>query len=112
MLNADKALQIILKETKTLPSEKAKLRNAHGRTLAEDIVAAENIPPFDNSAMDGFAAHSADERKASQKNPITLSIVGESSAGNVFDKKLNRGEAVRIMTGAKLPDGADCIVPI
>ena len=112
VLNADKALQTILKETKTLSSEKAKLRNALGRTLAEDIVAAENIPPFDNSAMDGFAVHSADVKKASQKIPITLSVAGESSAGNVFDKKLNQGEAVRIMTGAKLPDGADCIVPI
>jgi molybdopterin molybdotransferase len=112
MLNADKALQIILKTAKPLSRERVKLRNALGRTLAEDVVANENVPSFNNSAMDGFALRSSDISRASKNTPITLALVGESSAGSVFQPKLGKGAAVRIMTGAKIPDGADAIVPV
>lgn len=112
MINADKALKIILHECHALSSEKVKLRETLGRTLAKDIVATENIPPFDNSSMDGFAVHSGDIKKASKKIPVVLAVVGESSAGNVFRAKVNRGKIIRIMTGAKIPEGADCVVPI
>ncbi len=112
MINADKALKLILLECVPLSSEKVKLRDAIGRTLAQDIVATENIPPFDNSSMDGFAVQTVDIKKASKKNPVVLTVVGESSAGNIFGARLNSGEAVRIMTGAKIPEGADCVVPV
>ncbi len=118
MIAFQKALQTILREAKPLSSGKVKLRNALHRTLAEDVIAKENIPQFDNSAMDGFAIRSTDVRKASKKNPVMLKVVGESSAGNPlrgrrpFGKKVGEGEAVGIMTGAKVPAGADAIVPI
>lgn len=112
MLSFLKALQAILKTAQVLPSEKVKLQNALHRTLAADIAAKENIPPFDNSAMDGFALRSPDVRTASRKNVIRLKVVGESSAGNPFRKNVGENEAVRIMTGAKLPAGADAVVPI
>lgn len=112
MINADMALTLILDNCGTLSTEKVKLRGALGRTLTQDIVATENIPPFDNSSMDGFAVRSMDIRKASKKNPVVLTLVGESSAGHVFAARLNHGETTRIMTGAKIPEGADCVVPI
>jgi molybdopterin molybdotransferase len=80
--------------------------------LAESIAAKENIPPFDNSAMDGFALRSADVRNAARKGVVRLRIVGESSAGNPFEKKVGKMEAVRIMTGGTIPLGADAVVPL
>ncbi len=112
MLNADRALSIVLKAVKPLEAEQVKLRDALGRTLAEDIVAAENLPPFDNSSMDGFAVAAADLAHASARTPVTLTVIGEASAGNVFRARLRPGEAVRIMTGGKIPAGADSVVPI
>ncbi len=112
MLNADKALSIILKVVQPLDAERIKLRNALGRTLAEDVIAAEDIPPFDNSSMDGFAVAAADLAGASARKPVTLTVVGEARAGSVFRAKLRPGQAVRIMTGGKIPAGADSVVPI
>lgn len=112
MLNADTALKSILEECSALSSERVKLRRALGRTLSQDIVAMENIPPFDNSSMDGFALNSTEIKKASRKNPVALLLVGESSAGNVFGAGLKPGETIRVMTGGKIPAGADCVVPI
>ena len=112
MINADKALKLILQECIALSSEKVKFRNALGRTLAEDIVATENIPQFENSSMDGFAILSFDVREASRKNPVALKLVGESSAGNIYGDRLKAGETIRVMTGGKIPEGADCVVPI
>lgn len=112
MLSAGKALQKILHAAKPLPSTKVKLRNALHRVLAETVTAGENIPPFDNGAMDGFVVRSGDVSQASKRTPAALAIVGESSAGNVFRKRVGKGEAVRIMTGGKIPRGADAVVPI
>ncbi len=112
MVDADKALKLILDECVALATEKVKLRNSLHRSLVGDIIAKENIPPFDNSSMDGFALNSSSIRKASKTNPIELKLVGESSAGNLFNAKVKSGETVRIMTGGKVPDGADCVVPL
>jgi molybdopterin molybdotransferase len=112
MLNADKALSIILKAVKPLDAERIKLRNALGRTLGEDIIAAEDIPPFDNSSMDGFAVAAADLAGASPRKPVTLTVVGEARAGNPFGARLRSGQAVRIMTGGKIPAGTDSVVPV
>ena len=112
MINADEALRIILDSTSPLKSEKIKLADATGRVLADDVVATEEIPPFDNSSMDGFAVIAADLGNASEPHRVSLKIVGESSAGNPFRKKLKRGYAVRVMTGGMIPAGADAVVPI
>ena len=112
MVTADEALRIILDATSRLKSEKVRLTDLLGRVLAEDVVAGENLPPFDNSSMDGFAVLMADLVAASEANPVTLQVVGESSAGNPYPKKLKGGSAVRVMTGGMIPRGADAVVPI
>jgi molybdenum cofactor synthesis domain-containing protein len=85
---------------------------AHGLVLAEDIHSATATPPFDNSAMDGYAVRRADLVDASAANPVTLQVVADLAAGSSENPALDQGQAARIMTGAPLPDGADAIVPI
>ncbi len=85
---------------------------AHGLVLAEDIHSATATPPFDNSAMDGYAVRRADLIGASTRNPITLQVVADLAAGTSENPTLDPGQAARIMTGAPLPDGADAVVPI
>ncbi|MEJ7863231.1 MAG: gephyrin-like molybdotransferase Glp, partial [Pyrinomonadaceae bacterium] len=79
------------------------------RVLAEEIRADMDLPPFDRSQMDGFAVRTNDVANAAEKNPAKLKIIGESVAGKGFDEKVKRGEAVRIMTGARVPVGADSV---
>ncbi|MEK9139305.1 MAG: molybdopterin molybdenumtransferase MoeA, partial [Bacteroidota bacterium] len=112
MISASEAVQIILENTPLLGTEKVSLIDSLGRTLREDIVADLDLPPFGNSAMDGYAVSSSDLLGAVSGGPLVLEIVGEASAGNVFDGKLRVGETVRIMTGGRIPDGADAVVPI
>ncbi|MDJ0322317.1 molybdopterin molybdotransferase MoeA [Cryobacterium sp. PH31-AA6] len=85
---------------------------AHGLVLAEDIHSATATPPFDNSAMDGYAVRRADLLGASARNPISLQVVADLAAGTSENPALDPGQAARIMTGAPLPDGADAVVPI
>mgnify|MGYP000598434069 CR=1 FL=1 len=84
--------------------------SAAGMVLAEDVSSELDIPPFDRSKMDGYAVRSADLEGADERNPITLSIVGEASAGHPFGREVGPGEAVRISTGAPIPMGADSVV--
>lgn len=81
-----------------------------GLALADDVVAAEPVPPFANSAMDGYAVRSADVAAATPADPIELKVVGEQPAGPLTGARVGAGEAVRIMTGAGIPAGADAIV--
>ncbi len=108
MIEISKALKIIDRETVVCGYEKIGLAAAVNRVLAEDIVADGDLPPFDRSQMDGYAVFSADTKNA----PVTLRIIGESAAGRGWHKTLNRGEAVRIMTGAPVPAGADSVQKI
>lgn len=112
MINADEALRIILESTRLLGTERVDLLNCSGRTLAKSIVSKENLPPFDNSSMDGIAVRSSDLSHPSSGQPIRLEIVGEASAGNVFRGALRSGQCARVMTGGRIPDGADAVVPI
>ncbi len=105
MIPISKALKIIAEQIVQLSSEKVSLDSVCGRVLAEDIFADSDLPPFDRSQMDGFAVRTRDVANA----PVTLKIIGESVAGKGFDEKLKSGEAVRIMTGARLPLGADSV---
>lgn len=105
MISISEALKIIERETFALAAETVDLENSIGRVLAEKIVADTDLPPFDRSQMDGFAIKSDETKNA----PVNLKIVGESVAGKGFDGSLREGEAVRIMTGARVPDGADAV---
>ena len=67
-------------------------------------------PPFERSAMDGYAVRSEDIRTASSSNPVCLKVIDRVCAGEVTDKNVHAGEAIRIMTGAMIPEGADCVV--
>ena len=105
MISVAEAIQIVKQNTRALPSERVNLEDALNRVLAEDIVADTDLPPFDRSQMDGYAVRAADTTEA----PVRLRIVGESAAGNGWHHELKEGEAVRIMTGAPVPVGADSV---
>ncbi len=105
MISISEALEIIERETFALPAETVKLENAVGRVLAGEIRADMDLPPFDRSQMDGFAVKTDDVKNA----PVRLKIIGESVAGCGFDGEVRSGEAVRIMTGARVPNGADAV---
>jgi len=93
--------------TVTLPVEEC-----HGRVLAEDVTAGVSLPPFDNSAMDGYAVRAADVAGASERAPIELPVAADIPAGRTDGPPLEPGTAHRIMTGAPMPDGADTIVKV
>ncbi len=105
MIPISKAFKFIDRETIPLRTERVELTDAAGRVLSEKIVADTDLPPFDRSQMDGFAVKAADTANI----PADLRIVGESAAGRGWHKTLKAGEAVRIMTGAPVPDGADSV---
>lgn len=111
LLNLGAARALVVQHAWTLPFEQVPLAEALGRTLAEDHVAPIDLPPFANSAMDGFAVRSEDVAAADQ-SPVHLRIAGESRAGGPFEGTLAPGEAVAVSTGAMLPDGADAVVRI
>jgi len=105
MIQVSRALKIVAHETVSLGSERIALEDSIGRIIAEDIVADSDLPPFDRSQMDGYAVKAADPLDA----PVTMKLVGESAAGRGWRGRLRRGEAVRIMTGAAVPEGADAV---
>jgi len=110
MISADEAVEIILEHTEELQTEVVNLPESLGRVLAADIRATEDIPPFDNSSMDGFALRSIDTRSATASSPIKLSIVGVGPAGEAACLEVLPGTTVRIMTGAQLPVNADAVL--
>jgi molybdenum cofactor synthesis domain-containing protein len=105
MISVAEAIQIVRQQTRPLPAERVKLEHALNRVLAEDIIADSDLPPFDRSQMDGYAVRAEDTREA----PVRLRIAGESAAGKGWRQELKEGEAVRIMTGAPVPAGADSV---
>ena len=90
-------------------TERVSLSEAAGRVLAEDLIAADNIPPFDRSPFDGYAFRAADTAQASPEHPVTLTILEEVPAGAVPAKRVTPGTATKILTGAPIPEGADCV---
>lgn len=105
MITISEALEIIKRETYSLETKTVNLEDSVGRVLAEEIRADMDLPPFDRSQMDGFAVKTLDTQNA----PVKLKIVGESVAGRGFDGEVGAGKAVRIMTGARVPRGADAV---
>jgi molybdopterin molybdotransferase len=112
MIPVKEALFRILEQIPRLGKERVGILEAQGRVLAEDIFSSRNIPPWDNSAMDGYAVRYFDIQEASAKKPIFLKVLSDLPAGRVFEGQIGPGEAVRIMTGAPLPEGTDTVVPV
>lgn len=108
MISVANAVKLISQNVGSLGSERVDLSESVGRVLAENVAADTDLPPFDRSQMDGFAVMSADTKTP----PTTLTIVGESAAGSGWHKTMKRGEAVRIMTGAPVPAGADAVARV
>jgi len=105
MISVAEAIQIVRQQTAPLSTEHVPVEHALGRVLAADVVADTDLPPFDRSQMDGYAVRAADVMEA----PARLRIVGESAAGKGWHHELEAGQAVRIMTGAPVPAGADSV---
>src|SRR6266540_3862173 len=112
MLCIEDALDIILGHTPTLDEEEVRLTQAVGRVLRRDCVSDLDLPPFDRARMDGYALRAADTEAAAPELPVRLRAIGEAAAGRAFDSRVNAGEAVRIMTGAPVPPGADAVEKI
>ncbi|HJU54324.1 MAG TPA: gephyrin-like molybdotransferase Glp, partial [Pyrinomonadaceae bacterium] len=105
MISVEEAIRIVKERTPKLAAERVALADAVGRVLAEEVVADSDLPPFDRAQMDGYAVRAAD----TSHTPASLRVVGESAAGRGWNNELKPGEAVRIMTGAPVPAGADSV---
>ena len=112
MISVEEAQDKVLSHIRPLGSEKVSLLEALSRVIAEDIFSKRDIPPLDNSGMDGYAVRWEDIRNASTDHPVRLKVVEDLPAGFISSKTLGKGEAIRIMTGAPVPTGADAIVPV
>ncbi len=105
MISVEEAIRIVKEQTPVLAAERVALADALGRVLAEEVVADSDLPPFDRAQMDGYAVRAAD----TANTPARLRVVGESAAGRGWGGDVKPGEAVRIMTGAPVPAGADSV---
>jgi molybdopterin molybdotransferase len=112
LISVEEALAEILAHVQPLPPDRVPILDAMGRVLAAEIVSGVDIPPFDNSAMDGYAVRSEDVREATRRAPVRLQVVGSVAAGYLSKVPVESGGAIRIMTGAPMPPGADAVVPI
>jgi len=112
MFRIEDALDVILGHTPTLDEEEVRLALAVGRILRRNCVSDLDLPPFDRARMDGYALRAVDTETAVLERPVRLRAVGEASAGCAFDGQVKAGEAVRIMTGAPVPPGADAVEKI
>lgn len=111
MIPVEEARARILQHFAPLPAQVVPLLEAVGQVLAADVVATLSIPPLANTSMDGYAVRAADTQGATYASPRTLQVVGWLPAGAVYDGSVGPGQAVRIMTGAPIPAGADAVVP-
>jgi molybdopterin molybdotransferase len=110
MITVDQALEKVLEHIDVLEAETSPILDCLGQVLVEDIFSTINIPPLDNSAMDGYAVRSSDTRGASQQSPRILRVIDTVIAGSISLSEVKPGTAIRIMTGAPIPKGADCVV--
>lgn len=112
MLSVESALKIILDEIGVMGLERIYILSSLGRVLGEDVPSPRDNPAWDNSAMDGYAVRVIDTSGASKDNPVTLQVVEDLPAGYVAKRVIRDGEAIRIMTGAPIPEGADAVVMV
>jgi len=111
-IRLDDALKIILSHVKPVGVETLKFDRTFGRVLAEDVVSKVDIPPFDRSAMDGYAVRTSDTFGASESKPVRLHVVGSIAIGSSTKLRVGKGEAAKIMTGAPMPAGANAVVMV
>ena len=112
LLSVDQARERILSQLQPVPTETIKLINCADRVLAQDIVASDDLPLFDNSSMDGFAVRAEDVANVTDASPQRLRVVADIPAGSSPTVSLAAGQAARIMTGAQIPNGANAVVPV
>jgi len=112
MKSVEEHLAHILDNVAPTPAIELPLLDAHGCLLAADVVAEVDLPPWDNSAMDGYAVRLADALGATPEYPAELSVIDDIAAGRVPSRPIGAGTAARIMTGAPVPPGAEAIVPV
>ncbi len=110
MLTVEEAQEKILSYVNVLEPEQKALLDCLGLVLAEDVYSTIDIPPLDNSAMDGYAVQAASTQGASESSPKVLRVIGEVAAGYITEQEVTPGTAIRIMTGAPVPKGADTVV--
>ncbi|WP_274292604.1 gephyrin-like molybdotransferase Glp [Clostridium perfringens] len=109
-ITLEEALEILNKNTKALKSEVVSIKDSLKRVLYGDVKSKINNPPFNKSVFDGYSFKSEDSKGTSKENPIELKIVDEIFAGDFSEIEIKHGEAIRIMTGAPIPVGADCVL--
>ena len=112
MISVDEALKIVLDSVSGMGTEEINIQESFNRILGEDIVSDINIPGFDNSSMDGFAVIAEDIALASEENPATLEIIDKIRAGSTSKRTLSGKQAIKIMTGATIPKGANSVVMV
>ncbi|MFQ6112164.1 MAG: gephyrin-like molybdotransferase Glp [Nitrospinota bacterium] len=110
MISVEEALERILSYVHILEAEEKPILEAMGQVLAEDVYSPFDIPPLANSAMDGYAVQAQSTLGASEASPKVLSVIGEVAAGYLTEQEVKPGTALRIMTGASIPRGADTVV--
>jgi molybdopterin molybdotransferase len=111
MIPYEQARHLVLNEARPSGAEKIKIERALGRVVAKDIFARLSLPPFTNSAVDGYALRSADTLGAKAGSRLSLKLLAEQRAGVYFRRRLRKGTALKVMTGAAVPPGADAVVP-
>ena len=112
MISFEQARQVVLDSVCPLESVRTPILEALGLVAAEEVTAAERIPPFDNSAMDGYAVRAEDTNGASKQNPVELEVLMDLPAGSHTEQSVGPAQAIRIMTGAPMPPGADTVVMV
>jgi len=110
MISVEQALEKILAHVEVLEGEQSPILGCLGQVLVEDVYSSIDVPPLDNAAMDGYALRSRDTRGASRQSPRFLRVIGMVAAGSISERALEPGTAIRIMTGAPIPKGADSVV--
>lgn len=108
----EKAIKTLFSQIQLNPIEEVEIKDALNRILAEDIISEMNIPPFDRSAMDGYAVKAEDSFGASPKNPKKIRLVGTIEIGEFSSLKIEKSEGIKISTGAPLPEGSDAVIKI
>ena len=112
LIPLEEARAHVLARVDPLPAVATRTIAAVGCVLAEPVTSPEDVPPFANSAMDGYAVRAADTAGATEAAPVVLPVVAEVAAGHPADRALRPGQAMRIFTGAPIPDGADAVLMV
>ena len=112
MIEMDDAIRIVMENTQIIDKTRIGLDDVLGRVLSEDVRSDIDMPPFDKALMDGYALQGADIASASGDTPVILDVIEEIPAGTVPQKRVERGQASQIMTGAPVPDGADTVIMV